>query len=272
MAKVRQVNTFFWDDPYIEDLCPLGKLLFLYLITTPLTNIGGSFEISVKKMAEHTGIDRSTISDLLDRFEKDGKCIYRDRWMLVVNTIEHQHWRSHETIKKGIIEIVSGSPDWVKHRLGVAYEWLSHLNPNPNPNLNSSLIPEEVAANAADAPDPVEKRIWKDGLDLLTKSGLKESQARPLLGRWARDFGKLELASAIAVAQAANPPDPKAYIGGIIRNQQKQAIASQVGKPDPDASLDAFPDCSTCDNARHFGEWPDLTDCPDCVGSMEIAL
>src|SRR6185369_3132010 len=127
MANYRQVNTFFWDDPYIEDLCPNGKLLFIYLITTPLTNIAGSFEITLKKMHEHTSIPRDTISDLLKRFEADGKCIYKGNWMLVINTIEHQHWDTHETIRKGIITLVVASPAWVIDRLCIAYECLSYV-------------------------------------------------------------------------------------------------------------------------------------------------
>src|SRR3954462_3989070 len=99
----RYVNTFFWDDPYIEDLCLEGKLLFIYLITTPLTNIAGSFEITLKRMAEHTGITREKIRDLLGRFEADGKCIYRDNWMLTVNTAKHQS--SSPGVQTGIEKI-----------------------------------------------------------------------------------------------------------------------------------------------------------------------
>lgn len=276
MAKVRQVNTFFWDDPYIEELCKNGKLLFIYLITTPLTNIAGSFEITVKKMHDHTGIDKTEIHDLLKRFEADGKCIYKDRWMLVCNTIEHQHWQTHKTIKAGIIDIVSHSPDWVKDRLGIVYDWLSHLNLNSNLNSNSNNGVPPNAANAATEPVSVEKRIWTDGVDLLSKSGLSEQQARPLLGRWARDFGKLELASAIAVTQAANVPDPKAYIGGIIRKSKEHLAASQVGKSD---YVEESVNCPTCFDTGEKQIFPNQDSiegaynvpCPDCVGKLEKA-
>ena len=33
MSKLRSVSTAFWSDPFIEDLNPAQKLLFLYLIT-----------------------------------------------------------------------------------------------------------------------------------------------------------------------------------------------------------------------------------------------
>jgi hypothetical protein len=258
MAKGRYVNTFFWDDPYIEDLCPHGKLLFVYLITTPLTNIAGSFEITLKKMHEHTGIPRDTISDLLKRFEADGKFMYRGNWMLAVNAIEHQSWETHETIRKGIETIVSRSPDWVKHRLCIVYEWLSHLNLNLNSNLDS--IPPKAgtadAVAAADtspvtdkAQDPVERRIWTDGVEILKRNGMNDEQARPFLGRKAQEFGKLKLAEAIGVTLAANPPDPKAYLVGVL---QERAVKSdkaglQVGKHDPTAKpVEPDPPCQWC--------------------------
>ena len=35
MAKQRYINTKFWRDSYIEDLDPIEKLLFLYLLSNP---------------------------------------------------------------------------------------------------------------------------------------------------------------------------------------------------------------------------------------------
>jgi len=39
MNKLRCVNTKFWEDPFVEELNATGKLIFLYLITNPLTNL-----------------------------------------------------------------------------------------------------------------------------------------------------------------------------------------------------------------------------------------
>jgi hypothetical protein len=50
----RIVNDEFWTDPYIEDLDPSEKLIFLYLITNPLCNIAGAYEIRLKRIAYET--------------------------------------------------------------------------------------------------------------------------------------------------------------------------------------------------------------------------
>jgi hypothetical protein len=240
-AKVRQVNTFFWDDPYIEDLCSNGKLLFLYLITTPLTNIAGSFEITLAKMTHHTGVERSEIENLLKRFETDGKFVYREKWMLAVNAIEHQNV-DNSKIRQGIITIVGRSPRWVIDELCMTHPWLraneddsSHLNLNSNPNLNSNLngaaSPLPVAAIAAVVKDPVERRIWEDGVDLLVeKAKMKDESARPLLGRLARQYTPELLAEAIAVTLAKNPPEPKAFLIGVLKQRSNPNPAATVGK------------------------------------------
>lgn len=157
MANYRQVNTFFWDDPYIENLCTDGKLLFVYLITTPLTNIAGSFEITLKKMHDHTDISKEKICDLLKRFEADGKCIYRDHWMFVCNTIDHQHWETHAKIRKGIETIILASPQWVKDRVCIGYEWLSHLKEKNRKESNSSLR-DDADASRSDETDESKTR------------------------------------------------------------------------------------------------------------------
>lgn len=54
-----------------------------------------------------------------------------------------------------------------------------------------------------------------------------------------------------------------------LKWQDENRSKSSVGKFTPDPDHEEFGDCSTCDNKRHFGEWPNITDCPACVGRME---
>lgn len=126
MSKHRTVNTHFWDDAYIETLNPNELLLFLYLITNPQTNIAGIYEITIKRMHEQTRLPKAKIEDILAKFEADGRFIYKDNVILAVNAIGHQK-TDVPTIKKGIEQIVSKAPQWVKDRVCIDYEFLSHL-------------------------------------------------------------------------------------------------------------------------------------------------
>lgn len=195
MAKVRQVNTFFWDDSYIETLKPNEKLLFIYLITTPLTNIAGSFEISLKKICDHTDLSRSKVEEILQKFEADGKFIYRENWMLAVNAIGHQDFNNPK-IAKGIEIIISDSPRWAIDRVCIAYKWLSdrlsHLNPNPNLNSNPNSNGSPPSANGSGGHTPARRKLpakteaevntWLDAIAPLV--GAKSRKTIANLKQW----------------------------------------------------------------------------------------
>src|SRR5687768_3622653 len=101
MAKHRMVNTRFWDDTYISNLDPTEKLLFLYFLTNTSTSICGIYEISLKKAAVETGIDRDMVAKVLDRFARDKRIVYVDGWVGIVNFVKHQNQGSPK-VQKGI--------------------------------------------------------------------------------------------------------------------------------------------------------------------------
>ena len=85
------INTRFWSDTYISNLDPLEKLLFLYFITNPYTNICGIYEIPLKQIALDTGIDRENLEKVfLPRFQEAQKIYYIDGWIYIKNFLKHQ--------------------------------------------------------------------------------------------------------------------------------------------------------------------------------------
>lgn len=93
------INTRFWEDGYVVNLLPDEKLLFLYFLTSPLTNISGVYECPIKIMAVHTGFDGDNLETMLKRFE--GKIHYIDGWVYIRNFVKHQSSES-ASVKKGI--------------------------------------------------------------------------------------------------------------------------------------------------------------------------
>lgn len=143
MAKERVINTKFWDDQYIVTLDPIEKLLFLYLLTNPLTNIAGIYEITTKRIAFDTGIDRDTVLRILNRFEEAGRVYYRDGYIIIKNFIKHQAVSEKSKIKAGIEKILNELPDNIKIALegiSIPYEGISipYSNTNSNSNTNEN--------------------------------------------------------------------------------------------------------------------------------------
>ena len=148
MAKQRIVNTKFWDDSYITRLSPTEKLLFLYLITNPLTNISGVYELPLKRVAFDTGISADRAETIFKKLENDGKLVVTDGWVGVVNFIKHQSL--NPKIKQGILSELKRAPKCVTERLSIDYQSLcvgsdslshSNSNCNINSNLNSNALP-----------------------------------------------------------------------------------------------------------------------------------
>lgn len=106
--KNRYFNTHFWDDNYIVGLSPTEKLLFIYLFTNPLTNIGGIYEIGMSRISFDTGLTKEAILKALKGFQISKKCFYNEGWIILPNFIKHQ--TPNTNIIKGIEDIFSKIP------------------------------------------------------------------------------------------------------------------------------------------------------------------
>lgn len=108
MSKLRSVSTAFWSDPFVEDLTPTEKLLFLYLVTNEKTNMLGIYEASISKMSFETGIDKKTLEKALKRFESVGKVKYINNYVFLTNYLKHQNFNTN--MKKSAIDIFNSLP------------------------------------------------------------------------------------------------------------------------------------------------------------------
>lgn len=132
MAKLRSVDTHFWNDSYIVELDPIEKLLFLYLLTNPAAGLAGCFERALRQIAFDTGIDREMVVKIFDRFEASGKIIYRDGWVVMLNFLKHQNFNTNMGI--AATKELNAAPQWVRNAIvtitkgfGIVPEWLKEV-------------------------------------------------------------------------------------------------------------------------------------------------
>ena len=112
MSKLRSVSTAFWSDPFIEDLTPSEKLLFLYLITNDKTNMLGIYEVSIKKVSFDTGLNKDIIEKALKEFERLSKVKYIKNHVVLVNFMKHQNYNTN--MKKSAIDTYNNLPKELK--------------------------------------------------------------------------------------------------------------------------------------------------------------
>jgi hypothetical protein len=128
MAKQRIVNTHFWRDGFILGLKPDERLLFLWVITNPSTDLCGAYEAALPTIELETGLKGKRILEIFDQFAQVGKVVYRHGWVIVHNFTKHQNGTS-TNVKKGAERSLNACPDWVKDTLSKG------MYTDPNPTL-----------------------------------------------------------------------------------------------------------------------------------------
>jgi hypothetical protein len=163
MAKSRIINTRFWVDDYISNLDPVEKLLFLYFLTNPSTDICGVYEIPLKTVAVDTGLDIEMVKKIIKRFSREGKIFYQNGWVGIKNFIKHQS--VNPKVEKGIKNGLDKAPKEMLDRLSIDYTYptdsLSHSNLNSNLNSNSNFNAVETSSTRKNGFNPLGSEIVK---------------------------------------------------------------------------------------------------------------
>ena len=139
--KLRSVNTKIWDDPFVEELKSEEKLLFIYLLTNPLTNMLGIYEISVKRIAYDTGLTEERVNKSLKVFQSLSKVYYRENYIILPNFLKNQNLNTN--MQKGALNLFKELPKWLKDSIIdkplKAFESLRNAMLNMNMNMNMNM-------------------------------------------------------------------------------------------------------------------------------------
>ncbi len=95
MAKYRQLQTKFWQDPFIEGLSSEQKYFYIYMLTNPFTTQCGIYEITTNTMAFQSGLNINQVEEMLEFFEKNNKIKYSQHTLeLCVLNFKKYNWTS----------------------------------------------------------------------------------------------------------------------------------------------------------------------------------
>ena len=93
--------------------------------------------------------------------------------------------------------------------------------PTPTPTPTPTV--SEPKGSGADAPPDPAKVMFDSGVELLTGAGVKEGQARSMLGKWRKVYGEEAVISAIGRARREAAINPVEFITGCLRFQKKSS-------------------------------------------------
>ncbi len=178
-TKNRYVNTGFWDDSWTAELSVKEKLLFLYLLTNPLTNMAGIYEISFRRIMFDTGLTKDDIRKALKGFERVRKVFYLEdcNYVILTNFLKHQ--KLNANMIKGVISLAEKFNPLVIEFLQMdskGFESLSkalnNLNTNINLNLNTNTNTNQQTSTSEDvAVESDNEKAFDSWWELYEKKG-----------------------------------------------------------------------------------------------------
>lgn len=105
MAIYRNIQMSFWTDSKIlDDFTSNMKLMYLYLLTNPHTNLCGCYELSKRQMSFEIGFDMATTKDTFKELIDIGCVKYDEDTREVLVTNWHRYnWTSSEKFRKPLL-------------------------------------------------------------------------------------------------------------------------------------------------------------------------
>ena len=108
--KRRYINTTIWDKSWFRKLSSNAQLLYLYLLTTPLSTISGVYEIADDRIAFDTKLEpKKAINELVE----SGEIARLSDWVVIVRHPDFQKWESSPKIAIGLFNELREIPEQV---------------------------------------------------------------------------------------------------------------------------------------------------------------
>lgn len=111
----RSITCGFWTDEWVESMNTEQKLLFLYLLTNPQSNILGIYKISINRISFETGLSEPKILNHLKAFQSVKKVFYIEGFVIIANHIKHQ--ALNPNMKTNILRDYEDLPNSLKDRI-----------------------------------------------------------------------------------------------------------------------------------------------------------
>lgn len=103
MSEYRPIKTEIWDDEWFSGLNDGEKVVWVFLLVNKFLHISGIYLLKKPLVSPYTGVKEA--ETILEKFEKDGKIIYRGGYIFIVNYLENQtkQFNKNDNIIKSVI-------------------------------------------------------------------------------------------------------------------------------------------------------------------------
>ncbi len=232
------------EDDWFMDLPTDGKLLWIYLFSNPSASVAGIYRLSLRTMANETGLSPARINETLAYFDVSGKAHFRDGVVWVVKMREHQQTRSktvQERIAKDVASIPKDNPLYGMYcarypidtvSIPIATDTDTDTVTDTETDTIQRVVVSSVVVGPSSDPYRLIASTWEQRMGQTVTPILADSIRQTM-----RSFGVVTICDAIELA--AEKGNPRwAYVEGILRNWQNEGRPpSANGNSKPKSSL-----------------------------------
>lgn len=192
----RMISSDMWSDKIFEGLGCKEKLLFIYLITSPYTSQAGIGQVTDKRIADDTDLDRKEIPDIM--LNLAGLVERQKEWFWVKNFLAHQGQNPSFCISA--IKYAEKTPFFAKVKV-IAETMLENFETRASKRTKYNITEQKVVTPSIDSDTTVaikkadnrhgEPTVSVD-CDINVKPYDGKTASPTVLSRWSRKLGILQ--------------------------------------------------------------------------------
>lgn len=246
MRDYGKVHAKFWSSPTTRSLSDDGRLLALYLLTSPHSTITGVFRAPDGYVCEDMKWTPERVAKAFTELLTKGfanRC-ETSKWVWVM---KHLEWNPPENPnqRKSAAKVALGVPDdcgWKLDFMRVCGPSLG-IDPaqfvkasstvgEPFPNQEQKQEQKQDTSGMGGTPpvDMTKAELWSAGKSLLQSAGMPEKQCGSFVGKLVKDYGDLIVVDAVRVAVVEQPADPASFLKACCqRLRGERAIHAKPG-------------------------------------------
>lgn len=103
----RMIDTNIWEDAKVEELTPMAKLMWVYVLTSPRGNLAGCFELTIRRISIDTGMQAAQARKAIDELRAASLVAYDEQTseLLILQWGKH-NWSKSPKLEKPLTEAI----------------------------------------------------------------------------------------------------------------------------------------------------------------------
>jgi hypothetical protein len=127
--KQRLFTTTFWRGDFVGSLDRDTRHFYIYLITSPESNISGIYKSSYRLFEFDDGWTKDEADHHFKILSEAGKAFFFDGWVIIPKLVEHHQWEEYDNKWNSVAHLFLKAPKPVRlHALLNGYPWDFILN------------------------------------------------------------------------------------------------------------------------------------------------